>query len=217
MLMACQFPWPSCTHPSFRVDCAKLIQWMHVAQAGVDKAQQCQLLSQCLECWAEVKEEVDEAALRKLEGFIENHTNLRSVSPYQKSTRYIHTSTSPPAGLSGRLILFERSLEEVGIDALKIEFHCKHICFRTASLCWAVKRTCLHLKESSILCRRWSHVIDLVEAGLGRSAAVLLCEHLLFPNVHRSTSVASEGPESKLRDIMLKYASPTFWLVHVCQ
>ncbi len=48
-----------------------------VAQAGVDKAQQCQLLSACLECWAEVKEEIDEAALRKLENFVERYTSLR--------------------------------------------------------------------------------------------------------------------------------------------
>jgi ferredoxin len=48
-----------------------------VLQAGVDKAQQCQLLSACLDCWTEVKEEIDEAALHKLEDFIENHASLR--------------------------------------------------------------------------------------------------------------------------------------------
>jgi hypothetical protein len=66
---------------------------------------------------------------------------------------------------------------------------------------------CFHLVSRCFLCDRWSHIIELVEAGLGRAAALQLCEYLLFPSSARSSTLAIEGPESKLKDIMLKCAA----------
>ena len=46
-------------------------------QAGLDRAQQCELLKALLDCWAEVPGELDQRALQSLERFMEGHAGFR--------------------------------------------------------------------------------------------------------------------------------------------
>lgn len=50
-------------------------------QAGLDKAQQCAHLRAWVECWTQLPGELDDAAMRKLEDFVEGQSVLRYVLP----------------------------------------------------------------------------------------------------------------------------------------
>lgn len=46
-------------------------------QAGLDRAQQCQLLKSLLDCWAELPGELDLRAMQCLERFMQGHAGFR--------------------------------------------------------------------------------------------------------------------------------------------
>ena len=174
---------------------------MVALQAGLDRAQQCELLRSLLDCWAELPGELDLRAMQCLEHFMQGHPGFR------------HAPASPCCVAEGLSCL---------LGCLPVG------CWQLAGtqvvymLWWYMKgerrprATARHtLAHAAHWLSRWGQIIDLLEAAYGTDAAIALCEHLLFAGGGSGNGMADEsngttaGPEqreAKLREATLKCA-----------
>ncbi|EIE25359.1 U-box-domain-containing protein [Coccomyxa subellipsoidea C-169] len=99
------------------------------------------------------------------------------------------------------------TLLTAGLDKAQ---QCAHL--RACLECWTqlpgeVDDTAMRQLEDFVegqLILRWSQIIDLVEASFGSTAAVALCEHLLFPGSGTVARKSAAAMEARLREVTLK-------------